>query len=91
MDEIEIIIDKYNKLRSAQLKASKKWMENNKTKVNEYAKHYYDKHKDDDDFKTKHSQKAKDYYHRMKQNPEWLQNRNEKRKLNRNKNNTAVE
>ena len=68
--ENKIIEIKYVYLsRSESLKkAQRKYRVNNREKMNEYSKKYYDKIKCNEDFKKKQSEQKKEYYQRKKQN-----------------------
>ena len=67
-EQVDKIVEQFNKMRINQLKASVKWSDNNKDKVCEYSKRYYDKHKDEEDFKKKRSERSKAYYQKKKEN-----------------------
>ena len=47
--EIENIIEKYNNMRLAQIKASSKWIAKNKDKACGCSKTYYHKHKHEEE------------------------------------------
>ena len=70
----EKVIIKYSSYTPAQKRATQKYRQNNKEKVNEQRKKYYQARKEKDpDFLEYKRQKAKEYYQRKKNNKEQLE------------------
>ena len=66
---IQIIYSSYT---PAQARAIKKYRQNNKQKINDLQKKYYDERKDDEEYLQMKRNKAKEYYYRRKNNIENL-------------------
>lgn len=58
----------YSSYTPAQARAIKKYRQNNKEKINELQKKYYNARKDDEDFLQMKRDKAKEYYNKRKNN-----------------------
>jgi len=70
-NENEKVIIKYSSYTPAQKRATQKYRQNNKEKVNEQRKKYYQSRKEKDpDFLKYKREKAKEYYQRKKVNKE---------------------
>ena len=68
MEENKDVIIKYSSYTEAQKRATKKYRENNKDKVNEQRKKYYQKRKEEDpNFLNYKREKAKEYYKKKKE------------------------
>lgn len=61
------ILTRYNKMRENLRKACRKYSEAHKEKINEIARNYYKKHKDNPEYKRKNREKSKASYYRRKE------------------------
>jgi hypothetical protein len=58
--------ERFAKLKEQLAKANQKWRANNKEKVNEISKNYYERNREDPEFRKKQSEKAMRAYHKRK-------------------------
>ena len=65
-DQIIGVIVKISSYTESQKRAIKKYQQNNKDKVNQIQKKYYDSHKNDPIFIEANRRRAKEYYERKK-------------------------
>ena len=65
-DQIIGVIVKISSYTESQKRAIKKYQQNNKDKVNQIQKKYYDAHKNDPIFIEANRRRAKEYYERKK-------------------------
>lgn len=65
--ENEKVIIRYSSYTESQKRAIKKYRENNKEKINQLHKKYYDKQKSNPDFLQKKRDQAKKYYLKKKE------------------------
>jgi hypothetical protein len=67
MQEIEPTeISRYKKYLESMKRANKKYRENNKDKLREIARNYYNNHKDEEEFKIANREKAKKSYQKKR-------------------------
>jgi len=72
MENEPIIQVIYSSYTPAQARAIKKYRQNNKERINELQKKYYDERKDDEAFLQMKRNKAREYYYRRKNSIENL-------------------
>jgi hypothetical protein len=63
----EILLERLQKYKDNLKKAQKKYRENNKEKINEIARNYYNRNKDNEDFMKKQCEKSKKSQKKIKQ------------------------
>ncbi len=60
-------LSRYKKYLESMKRANKKYRENNKDKLREISRNYYNNHKDEEEFKFANREKAKKSYHKRKE------------------------
>ena len=62
--QIDVLLDQLSRMRSSMKKAQKKYVANNRTKVNAIQRAYYHRHKDDPFYKKRKQQHNRTYRER---------------------------